>query len=66
MRPDPCPPPGDSGGPMANEERHPATWADVALELASAGAAPDNDVLPVVFDGGVGGVEPCRGEEDGA
>lgn len=56
----------DSSGPCAGECRHPQGWAEVMAELLSSGAAPDNDVLPVVFVGMVGGVEPCRGEEDGA
>lgn len=57
---------GDSGGPLAGEERHPAIWTEMAVELLSSGAAPDNDVLPVLFCGDTGEIEPCRGEEDGA
>lgn len=55
--------PRDSSGPCASEGWRPATWTEVMSELLSGGAAPDNDVPPVVF---VVGVEPCRGEEDGA
>lgn len=56
----------DSSGPCASEELRPRNWAEVMAELLSGGAAPDNDEPPVVFVGRVGGVEPCRGEEDGA